>query len=60
MTPVEIKMGDHVLLLLGEPEEPRLYRTMEESLRQSFPGVEFTFVCGVTGALVLPRGDAHD
>jgi hypothetical protein len=60
MNPVQIKMGDHVLLLLGDPEVPRHYQTMEAGLQARFPGVEFTFVCGVTGALVLTPGDAHD
>lgn len=59
MNPVPIKAGDHVLLCLSD-DEPRLFKTMEVALAAEFPGVRFTFVAGVTGALVLSRGDAHD
>lgn len=58
-TPTPIKSGDHVLLCLAD-EEPQLVETWAAALQVAFPGVKFTFVSGVTGALVLGRGDAHD
>lgn len=57
--PTEIKAGDHVLMMVNGEHWPTLMDTFALALRETFPGVEFTFVEGVTGALVMRPGDAH-
>lgn len=51
---VMLRPGDHVLVSLTEDLDQEEVQDFVGKLRESFPGVEFTVVTGVSGILVQP------
>lgn len=49
-----LRPGDNVLLTLVEDLDPEETKDMVGKLRESFPGVHFTIVAGVSSVLVQP------
>lgn len=55
--PVELEtlvlsIGDRVLLTTADQLKPEEARPIIESLRERFPGIEFTLVGGITGIAI--------
>lgn len=49
---VVVRPGDRVLVTLTEDPEPEITQQIALSLRQAFPGVEFTVLTGVSSIAV--------
>lgn len=53
-TMILLRPGDRVMVVLNEDPGQDEALTYSEALHESFPGVEFVIVGGVTGVAVLP------
>ncbi len=53
---IVLRPGDKVLVTLADDPSPEDAHTVMTSLRKSFPGVDFTFLSGVSGlAIAAPE-----
>lgn len=51
---VVLRPGDNVLIALAEDLDQAEAQDMASKLRDSFPGIEFTVITGISGLLVQP------